>query len=297
MTGTHLTILFADIAQSTRLYDILGDQTAENLIGTCICRLTEVASRHEGTVIKTIGDEVMCTFPELRNGVDAAKAMHTALEERFDAGEGARLSPNLKVGLHSGPVIHRENDVFGDAVNLAARLVQLSKSRQILVSKAVVDALDPARRRSTRSLGRIPVRGKSGDMHIFELIWEEYDMTVIAEQALASPDARACMELTFGKWTLRVGPDNASVTLGRDPRNDLVLSGNHVSRSHARIDFLAGKFLLSDQSSNGTWVTFRNGETVHLRRDKVVLYGSGAISPGIRSKPGSPGAVRFLETS
>lgn len=296
MTESNLTILFADIAQSTRLYELLGDQAAENLIGMCLARLTEAATRHGGTVIKTIGDEVMCTFPGARDAVGAAKAMHASLEEPLSVGEGTRLSPNLHVGLHAGPVIRRGNDVFGDAVNLAARLVKLSKSRQILASRTIIDALDTQERTSTRSLGCIPIRGKSGDIPIFELIWEEYDMTIIAEHALVSPDAAASMELRLGDRVIRVGPGKASVALGRDQGNDLVLAGSHVSRSHARIEFLAGKFLLSDRSSNGTWVSFRNGETVHLRRDRVVLYGSGTISPGIRSEPDSPEAVRFVET-
>jgi len=297
MTESNLIILFADIAQSTRLYELLGDQAAESLIGICLSRLTEVTTRHEGTVIKTIGDEVMCTFPVTREAVDAAKAMHAALEERFSVGEDAALSPNLHVGLHAGPVIQRENDVFGDAVNVAARLVKLAKSRQILASRTVVDDLDPVQRTSTRSLGCLPVRGKTADIPIFELIWEECDMTIIAEHALVPPDAPASMELRLGDRILRVGPGKASVTLGRDQRNDLVLTGSHVSRSHARIEFLAGKFLLSDRSSNGTWVSFRDGKSVHLRRDKVVLYGSGTISPGVQRKPDSPEAVRFVETS
>ncbi len=292
---SNLVILFADIAQSTRLYEILGDEAAQTLIGACLSRLKDTALRHRGRVVKTIGDEVMCTFPDAGEAVAAAKDMHLALEERFSAGEGPGISPNLHVGLHVGPVIREEEDVFGDAVNVAARLVKMAKSRQILTSETVVGALKDGQKESMRSLGCIPVKGKHQEMRIFELIWEDYDMTIIADQALVRPDAAVSMELRLGDQVLRVGPGRPSVTLGRDKDNDLRIPGTHVSRSHARVELLAGTFLLSDQSSNGTYISFQNGETIHLRRDKVVLYGSGTISPGLRSEPAAPGIVRFRE--
>lgn len=294
---SDLVILFADIAQSTRLYDILGDEAAQNLIGTCLSRLADVAMRHRGRVVKTIGDEVMCTFPNAREAAEAARDMHKALEERFPAGQDSKISPNLHVGVHSGPVIRQQGDVFGDAVNVAARLVKLAKSRQILTSENVMKALGQPYKASLRSLGCIPIRGKSGDMQIFEMIWEDYDMTIIADQALIGPNPVVSMELLLEERMLRVGPANPCVTMGRDESNDITVPGTHVSRSHARIEFLAGRFLLSDQSSNGTYISFESGDSIHLRRDKVLLHGSGTISPGLKSQPGSPGIIRFREIS
>lgn len=292
-----LAILFADIAQSTRLYEILGDQAAQNLIGLCLSRLTDVANRHGGSVIKTIGDEVMCTFPEAQAAVEAARSMHEALEERFPFGEGAGISPNLHVGVHLGPVIPQGNDVFGDAVNVAARLVKLAKSRQVLISRDVVEAIGSPDQLSVRNLGCIPVRGKAKDLPIFELIWEEYDMTIIADHALISPKAEVSMEIRLGDLRIQIGASRPLVILGRDKHCDLVLRGNHVSRSHAKIECVAGRFFLSDQSSNGTYVSFRGGESVYLRRDKVVLHGSGKISPGLKSTGGATETIRFQEIS
>ena len=62
-----LAILFADIAKSTHLYETLGDKMAQNLIGRCLTLFSRVAEAHQGTVIKTIGDEIMCTFPTIKN--------------------------------------------------------------------------------------------------------------------------------------------------------------------------------------------------------------------------------------
>lgn len=280
----YLTILFADIAQSTRLYEALGDHSAQNLISKGLGRLCEVAVLHRGSVIKTIGDEVMCTFPEAREAVEAARGMHASLERPIPSGEGPGMSLNLHVGLHAGRVIREGGDVFGDAVNVAARLVKLAKQRQILMSKTVMDALTAAEKASVRFLGRIPVRGKTGEIPIYEWIWEACDMTIIADHALIPPNAEASMELFFGDHRVRIGPSRPTVTIGRDKNNDFVLPGTHVSRSHARIEYRAGTFLLSDKSSNGTYISFQNGEFVHLLRDQIVLYGSGAISPGVKAE-------------
>ncbi|MCP4628035.1 MAG: adenylate/guanylate cyclase domain-containing protein, partial [bacterium] len=65
-----LTILFADVANSTRLYEILGNEAARSLIGECLSLLSKVTVSHHGTVIKTIGDEIMCTFLSVDNAVE-----------------------------------------------------------------------------------------------------------------------------------------------------------------------------------------------------------------------------------
>jgi len=293
----ELIILFGDIAQSTRLYDVLGDETAQKLIGLCLTRLSESAIRNGGAVIKTIGDEVMCTFPGVEEAVSAAKAMHNAMDKRFFINEGPGVSLELRVGIHGGPVIQKDGDVFGDAVNVAARLVSVSKARQILLSSEAADALDDRHKGSIRNLGCIPVRGKTDDLRVCELVWEDYDMTIIANQPRLDHVATAPMEIRLGSVVLEVGPSRPSLTIGRDRSNDLHVPGNHVSRSHARIDFLGGKFLLSDQSSNGTYVSFSKGKSVHLKRDKVVLYGSGTISPGLKRNSGSQDVIVFHEIS
>ena len=67
-----LAIVFADISGSTRLYESLGDQTARQLIAECLEVMTEQVAKYSGTVIKTIGDEIMCTFPSANQAVEAA---------------------------------------------------------------------------------------------------------------------------------------------------------------------------------------------------------------------------------
>ena len=290
-----LAILFADIAQSTHLYETLGDQAAQNLISACLSRLTDIVSRHGGTVIKTIGDEVMCTFPESPAAISAAKEMHEVMEQKSPDGDSTGKLPNLHVGIHTGTVILKEDDVFGDAVNVAARLVKLAKQRQIITSKDVVGELAAPEKASVRFLGRMPVRGKKEEIPIYEFVWEECDMTIIADHALISPATLSSMELHYEDKIIRIDPSRPSVDIGRGESNDIILIGNQISRSHARVECRSGKFLLSDKSSNGTYVLFQNGEMIYLRGDQVVLYGNGSISPGVKPDPGAAGAITFHE--
>lgn len=294
-SNASLAILFADIAQSTRLYENLGDQTAQDLIGRCLSVLTDVVLDHGGTVIKTIGDEVMCTFPNAPAGISAAKSMNEVLEQAPPNGKGIGSLPNIHVGIHRGPVILKEKDIFGDAVNVAARLVKLAKQRQILASKDVIGELGPMERASVRFLGRMPVRGKKEEIPIYEYVWEECDMTIIADYALLSPSVLSSMVLAYEDLSIRLDSSHPAVNIGRDKVNDIILKGNHISRSHARVESRSGKFYLSDKSSNGTYVFFQNGEMIYLRGDQVVLYGKGSISPGIKPDAGASGIIRFHE--
>src|SRR5690606_6059905 len=119
-----LTILFADVSGSTRLFEQRGDVEARRLIANVLDALTEVASRHGGKVIKTIGDEIMCTFPGAMQGVLAACDMQRRL-----AHDPEFVKDNLaiRVGLHHGDALVEDGDVYGDAVNTAARMASLAK--------------------------------------------------------------------------------------------------------------------------------------------------------------------------
>ena len=127
-TADFLAILFADVAKSTHLYETLGDRTAKNLIDACISALSKVTVKYHGTVIKTIGDKIMCTFPTANNAVEAAVEMHQSLDVTRLPENPATGSPNIYVGFQFGKVIKAGGDVFGDAVNVASLMVALAKS-------------------------------------------------------------------------------------------------------------------------------------------------------------------------
>jgi len=286
-----LTILFADISGSTHLYEVLGDVRARERTSHCLSILTEVIQRHGGTVIKTIGDEVMCTFPGADAAVQAACAMQESVAAEVAPGETAL---DIRVGLHYGPALVELGDVFGDAVNVAARIVALAKARQILTTRQTVETLSPLLRASTRYTDRTPVKGKQEEIDVYEVIWREEDLTRMEGYQIPLADSQARLQLRFREQEIEVSHSRPVVTIGRGQQNDIVVLDTLVSRMHARIEYRRGRFVLLDQSTNGTYVLTDEGEKAYLRREELALRGSGVISFGRATSGEAPEAVHFV---
>ena len=288
-----LAILFADIAKSTHLYEVLGDTIAKNLIGSCLTLMTKITAEHQGTLIKTIGDEIMCTFPSAQDAIEAGKAMHQALEQMTVEGKPDFEPPNIYVGIQFGPVIREEGDIFGDAVNVAARMVALAKQRQIITTEQAIKSLPPGHQFSVQCIDKTTVKGKSGEFKIYEVIWEEHDVTVMLDDSFDAQAFKCSLELKCGDQILEVDDSRPITTLGRQPHNDLVVASNRVSRSHARIEYRRGKFVFIDQSSNGSYVAVQGKESIHVRRDEAPLLGTGIIGLGQDVSPDAPEAIHY----
>ncbi len=135
-----LTVLFSDLKGSTDMYDRIGDLKAFHLVQQHFDRLATVIRRHDGAIVKTIGDAVMATFATPVNAIAAALEMTTALEQ-FNHERGARELV-LKLGVHRGPSIavtlNGRLDYFGQVVNIAARVQALAEADEICVTEDVI---------------------------------------------------------------------------------------------------------------------------------------------------------------
>lgn len=292
-----LSVLFADIAKSTNIYEALGDKAAQKLISTCLSALSKVVGQHNGSVIKTIGDEVMCTFPSTASAVEAGIAMHKTAELMF-ANQEQNLEPlNLYIGIHFGQVIMEDGDVYGDTVNMASRITGLAKQRQILISQQVYEELKPELRSSSQCIDKITIKGKSDEFKVYETIWEHHDVTIVfnrSKDTIFLQSATSCLELIFSSQAIEIKPKNPSASLGRQSHNDIVVSSKVVSRSHARIELRREKFILIDQSSNGTYVFVEEKkEPCRLKRNETELKGSGFLCLGKNTGPDSPEAIHY----
>jgi class 3 adenylate cyclase len=279
-TTDFLAILFADIAKSTHIYEALGDQAAKNLIDACISVLSEIAEKHRGTVVKTIGDEIMCTFPSANDAVEAAVRMHQSLDDLPLPDNHATGSPNIYVGFQFGKVIRQGSDVFGDAVNIASRMASLAKQRQIITTEDTVKLLSRERRMTARCIDQTTVKGKSGGIRIYEVIWEEHDLTIMATASQEITTGKCRLELKYQDLSITLDENRPSAAIGRQRHNDVVVRDSRVSRSHARIEYNRGKFTLIDQSSNGTLIKSRGKKSLLLKREEIQLLGSGVIGLG-----------------
>jgi len=289
-----LAIVFADISESTRLYDVMGDTQARELVAQCLGVMTGVVHERRGTVIKTIGDELMCTFPRAGAAVAAARGMQEAVRKDLpDLNPNTPKDLTIRIGIQYGPAIVDGGDVFGDAVNVAARMTGQAKAGQIITTQTTVEALSPKLQASTRHLDRIRVKGKSGYLNIYEVVWQDEDVTHIASKVGPAPAGRGRLRLVYRGHKLTVSHQSGPLTLGRGKQAHLVVDDSQASRQHARIENRRGRFVLSDESTNGTYVLTTDG-SVYLRREEVTLVGRGKISLG-RDFADEPAEVVLFE--
>ncbi|MGQ0751341.1 MAG: adenylate/guanylate cyclase domain-containing protein [Betaproteobacteria bacterium] len=276
MSTNEMSVLFADISGSTRLYDTLGDTQAKKLVDECIGIMRDIVARYKGRVIKTIGDEVMCVLPDADSGHLAAADMQLKISSLEIVGNVRRA---IRVGFHCGPVIEENGDVFGDTVNMAARMAGLAKAMQIITTRATVDRLSPPLRSSTRGIAALSVKGKGDDVDVCEVIWQAGDDLTMATASIAAVKS-VRLQLKHGAKAFTLEQANSGIAVGRDASCQIVLADRMASRVHARIERRRDKFFLIDQSTNGTFVNFAGEAEVVLRREEAMLRAQGRIAFG-----------------
>jgi adenylate cyclase len=136
------------------------------------------------------------------------------------------------------------------------------------------------------------VRGKQNEIHAFELIWQESEeeLTTMSTR----PDRKPVgLKLTHGAHELDLDQNSPPITLGRDAQSDVVIMDRKASRLHARIERRRDKFVLVDVSSNGTFCTVNDEPEIMLRREELVLRGSGRLSFGHSVEDDAAEAVEY----
>ena len=271
-------MLFVDVSGSTRLYESAGDAVAHAAIDKCITIFKDKTAVVGGRVIKTIGDEVMSTFPDASSAAGAAIEMQNAIDELPPV---ANTKIGVRIGFHFGPMVERDNDVFGDSVNLAARLAGLASKGQIMTSRETVEMMTPLMRSSSRRLYSIEVKGKATPVDLYEILWQQSeDQTTLATNRSMVKQKLTTLRLKYLEQEIVLEGAKTSVMLGRDKAGDLVIIDRMASRQHGKIERRLDKFVLADHSANGTYVTVEGESEVVLRRAEFSLRGHGWISFG-----------------
>jgi adenylate cyclase len=291
---TTTTVLFADICQSTRLFETCGDIRAREIVSRTLETLMDITRAHGGSIVKTIGDEVMCTFSDSEAAVVSACEMHHKMHHDPTI---SAFNVSIRIGLHQGDVLEENGDVFGDAVNLASRMVDIAKADQIITTGNTAAGLRPEICGGYRDLGRMRVRGKSEPVAIMEILWHE-DLSLIT--VLRRPSSDEEIILSFAKLVLRhrgrkleVLETDGPFTMGRGDHNRLNIDDQSISRHHAVIEYRKNSYILIDRSTNGTYVRLYDGDAIFLHREEFHLHGQGVISLGQEIEIDPPGLIRF----
>ena len=224
----EMAILFSDIVGSTGIYEKQGDVAGLAMVRRHNAILFPVIERHGGRVVKTIGDAILAVFEDLAQGVRCAAAMQASLAAARVPGEGTPI--HIRVGVHAGRVMLDRGDVFGDAVNTAARIVGQAKADEVLLSAELVERVADEVGLSAEQRAPVALKGKAQPMPLRALRWRE------EPAPLAAPPELVVLELARG-------PDGLKVAIVDGPADEGPL------RSYAELpiraealDALAGRF-------------------------------------------------------
>src|SRR5580698_10515435 len=234
----------------------MGDVRARDMVAICIEVMRTATEQRQGTVIKTMGDEVMATFPTADAALNAAAQMQQQISSHAELKvDGQPVS--IRIGCHFGPVMLENRDVFGAAVHTANRMTSQAKAGQIVTTAATVEKLSPEWRAACRQIDIATLKGQGNEVVLYEVLWQTEDVTSMVPGIAG--DARPGRSL----------------------------------RLHARIEISRNKFVLVDQSTNGTFVQTADGEEAFVRRDSLQIKGQGMIGLGRLPEQGSPLTIRF----
>lgn len=284
-----LAVAFIDVRGSTGLYERLGDRRARDLTADALDVFCKGVRARNGTVIKLLGDGAMVTLPSAEAALLASIASQE-VQVRKQVGVG--------IGIQFGSVLQENGDVFGDAVNVAARLCSLAKAGEILTTADTVRHLPAMLRALTRHIDTAEVKGRREPVEIHQVLWgEANDDATTTMLSTASPMATSRrprgITLTLGGNTARIQIGAKPLTLGRT-QGDLVVPDSLVSRHHATLEAARGKFFMTDASTNGTFLLFDHGAHTVLRRESGELTDSGWIGLGRPPTADNPYRIRFV---
>mgnify|MGYP002398205167 FL=1 len=279
------TVVFVDLTGSTGLFESVGNVAATQVVTRCTQSIGRHFARAGGHVVKYLGDGVLVLFNDTTAAVEACVRVKEVLAE-LDIAELRRVSLEVKTGVERGLIVEHDGDCYGDAVNVAARLSDLAQPGEILVGESVHACLPDFHRIACQNLDRITIRGKAEPMRVWRIDWAR-----TAESTLTAPleffelqgerPATQRLDLDCMDQHLQLEPHDGALIIGRGQDAGFQVNDQRVSRRHARIEWNGGQCVLTDSSSNGTWVRFAGSPgAVMLRRDSCTLNGQGEIGLG-----------------
>ncbi|MBL7003270.1 MAG: adenylate/guanylate cyclase domain-containing protein [Gammaproteobacteria bacterium] len=289
-------VMFADVVGSTAMYENMGDTAARSRISKALNTMTSISRRHRGKLVKTMGDEIMVYFMDADLAILAAKTIQEMME---DDRSPETVGISIRIGMQFGDAILDNDDVFGDTVNVAARVAGLAQARQILYPGELAAKIKtPSLSDNTRMFDRIEVKGRVGPLDVYMYSWEDDgEMTNMATASSftnpAKVDQIQNIRLQLDDKVVEVTPEFNTFTFGRSIDCDLSINGDLTSRLHASIVRKRGKYIFIDQSTNGSFIKVEDGREIFLRREEFALFGSGIISLGKSTEEESAILVYF----
>ena len=291
----ELSVLLADVTGSTSLYAQTGNSEAHDQISRFLGEIKRIISREGGRFIHSKGDDVLCTFDNADSALSAAEGI---------LNRNVQNTLSIHAGLHFGEVIQTIDDIFGDCVNVCARLASLANPGEVLISQLFVDKLSSDKVSSLRVLDDVKFKGKDEAIRVYTMLADGTSLhtqigivgDALPSRATPASNAEVCVQLDFGGQIYECFAQN-SITFGRSAENDIVVDQPWVSRQHATISVLRNKAQLIDRSSGGTFVAMGRNPEIPVLRETVLLIGSGTISPTLPTGNENAELIKFAVVS
>jgi class 3 adenylate cyclase len=288
----QLTVFFSDIANSTRLYQQTGDVNAHDQIVGCLSSLRDIVEAHDGKLLRTVGDAVLASFEHCGNAFHAA-----VVAQRQQSQSQLRI----RVGFHTGVVIPDGGDVYGNAVNIAARVAAFANPDEIYTTGDSMEQLPTELRKNGKFLDNITFKGLENPLPVYRIHWSNLPpsmqnadtriLTALNNSARFKSDFH--LLVNFGSRTISVTATNPTVKIGRSLENDIQIDSDSTSRFHASIEFVRGRFVLNDSSTNGSYIVRPGQTSMFVRREAVLLDHTGFIGAGWLPERSDPQCILF----
>ena len=267
----EVTMLFTDIKDSTSLWEALGDIAGRMMIDQHNKLLFPVIRKFRGKLVKTIGDAIMARFKKPGNAVKAAIVMQQVLDRQRQ--QDPEFKVHIRIGIHTGMAVVEKDDVYGDVVNVAARVESQVPSDQILVSGSTAEKLNNSEYNLTK-LGSFIPKGKSKKIYVFRSEWKKHkDLTHKVKVNLALSAMRShAWEITlyvvttmllvgivFFKYIRFIVADNESMALSMLNPQRIPTEHPWISGIVVIISSVILIYLLRLSITHITWLKFFRG--------------------------------------
>lgn len=278
-------VLISDITGSTSLYEQVTQREALNQISLVLDRMRAIVEENEGHCVKSQGDDTLSFFARSDRAFAAARAMIT---------EDWPFGLDVHAGIYTGDVLSQNKDIYGNAVNTAARLASLAKAGEVLIGDVGYDDLTPANKMYCVAMGGLKLKGKKEPTRVYSYTASQESPQTVVFGASQAPLGRrtesAEFEYNQQRWQIT---DGQSLTIGRSEECDIVLSYGWISRTHGKLELRESQLEYTDQSSSGSFVITADGQEFELHRRGTLLNGDGILLLGTRDRSNTVSIVHY----
>src|SRR5438552_7448749 len=184
----EVVVMFTDIVDFTAYSDAHGEEASLAIVTRHENLVFPIVRSHDGTIVKTIGDAVMAYFTDAEKASLAGQAIMNAVEEG-NSGKPDAEQLRLRAAFNLGPVMIKNNDLFGDAVNLCSRMMGVGQPDQILISRSMIDRLGDNPKFICRYVGTADFHGKTGVVELYELLAKALELKQKTKSRIVSDSA------------------------------------------------------------------------------------------------------------